>query len=172
MAAKARLKALKGRVHIKAWEKDPNFPDDRTKDIVIKDDYFCNLIVNTGKDSILKRLGGCGLSCFGEAGGIGVGDSTQAAALTDTDLIAASNKTWVDISTADKTYVRPTLFITADFGFAQANYTWNEVGLCDDQGTPGNSPAEGSDLWARQIDASPLVKTSSTRAIVEWQLTL
>jgi len=170
MAAE-RLKAMKGRVHIKAWEKNPEFPDDRTKDILIKDDVFCNLIVNTGKDSILRGMAGCGVACGGFAGGIGVGDSTQAAALTDTDLIAASNKLWVDISTADKTYVRPTIFLTADFGFSQANYTWNEVGLCDDQGTP-NSPTGGSSLWARQIDATPLVKTSSTRAIVEWQLTL
>lgn len=170
--AEERLKALKGRVHIKAWKKNPDFPDDRNKDILIKDTTFDNLIVNTGKDSILKRIGGTGLSCFGEAGGIGVGDSTQAAALTDTDLIAASNKYWKDISTADKTYVRPTLFITADFGFSVANFTWNEIGLCDDQGTPGNSPAEGSSLWARQIDGTPLVKDASKRAIVEWQLTL
>jgi hypothetical protein len=144
--AEERLKALKGRVHIMAWKKNPDFPDDRSKDIQIKDTTFDNLIVNVGKDSILKRLGGTGLSCFGEAGGIGVGDSTQAAALTDTDLIAASNKVWNDISTA--------------------------IGLCDDQGTPGNSPAEGSSLWARQVDGTPLVKDSSTRAIVEWQLTL
>ena len=162
---------IKGRIHIKAWEKNPKFPDDRSKDILIKDDIFDNLIVNTGKDSILKRLGGCGLSCFGEAGGIGVGDSTQAACLTDTDLIAATNLLWKDISTADKTYVRPTLFVTADFGFSQANFTWNEIGLCDDQGSP-NSPVGGSSLWARQVDGTPLVKTSSTRAIVEWQLTL
>jgi len=169
--AQERLKALKGRVHIKAWQMCSDHPDDRTKDILIKDDLFDNMIVNVGKDSILKRLGGCGLSCFGQAGGIGVGDSTQAAALTDTDLIAASNKTWKDISTACKTYVRPTLFLSADFGFSQANYTWNEIGLCDDQGTP-NSPAGGSSLWARQIDVTPLVKDATKRAIVEWQLTL
>ncbi len=166
------LKALKGKVHIKAWEKNPDFPDDRSKDILVKDDTFENLIVNTGKDTILKRIGGTGLTCFGEVGGIGVGDSTQVAALTDTDLVAASNKTWKDISTADKTYVRPTLFVTADFGFSEGNYTWNEIGLCDDQGTPGNSPTEGSSLMARQIDASPLVKDATKRAIVEWQLTL
>jgi hypothetical protein len=165
--AEERLKALKGRVRIKAWQ----LQDDGTE-IVIKDDTFDNLIVNTGKDTILKRIGGAGLTCFGEVGGIGVGDSTQTAALTDTDLVAASNKTWKDISTADKTYVRPTLFVTADFGFSQANYTWNEIGLCDDQGSPGNSPTEGSLLIARQIDATPLVKDATKRAIVEWQLTL
>lgn len=163
MAAE-RLKALKGRVHIKAWQKQPDGTEK-----VIKDTVFDNLVVNTGKDSILRRLGGLG--CSGQAGGIGVGDSTQAAALADTDLIAASNKTWKDVVICDVTYVRPTVFITADFGFSEGNYTWNEIGLCDDQGTP-NSPVGGSSMWARQIDASPLVKDVSTRAIVEWQLTL
>lgn len=164
--AEERLKALKGRIHIMAWQRN----DDGTETL-IKDDTFDNLIVNVGKDSILRGMAGCGITCGGFAGGIGVGDSTQAAALTDTDLIAAGNKTWVDISTADKTYVRPTLFVTADFGFSQANYTWNEIGLCDDQGTP-NSPVGGSSLWARQIDGTPLVKDATKRAIVEWQLTL
>ena len=170
--AEERLKALKGRVHIKAWQKNPDFPDDREQDILIKDTVFDNMIVNTGKDSILKRLGGCGLTGFGEVGGIGVGDSTQSPALTDTDLIAASNKYWKDIANVDKTYVRPTLFVTADFGFSVANFTWNEIGLCDNQGTSTYSPANGASLWARQVDASPLVKDASKRAIVEWQLTL
>ena len=75
------------------------------------------------------------------------------------------------VSTCDSTYVRPTLFVTADFGFAEANFTWNEIGLCDDQGTP-NSPVGGSKMWARQIDSSPLVKDVSKRAIVECQLPL
>ena len=165
--ASERLKALKGRVHIKAWQKL-----DDGSEVVIKDTTFDNLIVNTGKDSILRTLGGTGITCGGTVGSIGVGDSTQVAALGDTDLIAASNKYWKDIQNTDKTYVRPTLFITADFGFSVANFTWNEIGLCDDQGTPGNSPVEGSSLWARQIDASPLVKDATKRAIVEWQLTL
>lgn len=162
-----RLKALKGRIRIKAWQKQPDGTE-----VLIKDKTFDNLIVNTGKDSILRQLGGCGLTCGGTAGGIGVGDSTTAAALTDTDLVAASNKYWKDIVDVDKTYVRPTLFVTADFGFSEANFTWNEIALCDNQGTPGNSPVEGSKLWARQIDASPLVKDATKRAIVEWQLTL
>lgn len=163
--ASERLKALKGRVHIKAWQKQADGTEK-----VIKDTLFDNLIVNTGKDSILRQIGG--LSCGGQAGGIGVGDSTTAAALSDTDLIAASNKYWKDTAVCDSTYVRPTLFITADFGFAEANFTWNEIGLCDNQGSPGNSPVEGSKMWARQIDATPLVKDVSKRAIVEWQLSL
>jgi hypothetical protein len=160
-----RLKALKGRVHIKAWQKQSDGSEK-----LIKDTIFDNLIVNVGKDSILRTLGN--LSCGGTAGAIGVGDSTQAAALGDTDMVASSNKFWKEIVAADKTYVRPTLFLTTDFGFSQANFTWNEIGLCDTQGSPGDSPAEGSKLWARQIDGSPLVKDVSKRAIIEWQLTL
>ena len=55
-----RLKALKGRVHIKAWQKQPDGTEK-----VIKDTVFDNLIVNTGKDSILRQLGG--LTCAGQA---------------------------------------------------------------------------------------------------------
>jgi len=159
-----RLKAMKGKVHIKAWQKQED-----GSEIVIKDTTFDNLVVNVGKDSILRTLGA--LTCGGTAGAIGVGDSTQVAALADSDMIAASNKYWKDIAASDKTYVRPTLFLTTDFGFSEANFTWNELGICDNQGSP-NSPAGGSSLWARQIDASPLVKDVSKRAIVEWQLTL
>jgi|TARA_B110000263_G_C15268950_1_gene492485 hypothetical protein len=160
-----RLKAMKGKVHIRAWQKQSDGSEK-----LIKDTTFDNLVVNVGKDSILRTLGD--LTCGGTAGAIGIGDSTQAAALGDTDMVAASNKYWKPILAADKTYVRPTLFLTTDFGFSQANFTWNELGVCDDQGSPTSSPADGSGLWARQIDASPLVKDVSKRAIVEWQLTL
>jgi hypothetical protein len=106
-----KLKALKGRVHIKAWQKCPNFPDDRSKDIVVKDETFDNLIVNVGKDSMLRQLAGCGITCGGQAGGIGVGCSITAACAAQTDLIGAC-KTWKCISSADKTYARPTLFLS------------------------------------------------------------
>jgi hypothetical protein len=168
-ASTERLKALKGRVHIKAWEKNPEFPDDRSKDILIKDDEFCNLIVNAGKDSILKYLGGCGIcACSGSAGGIGVGCNSCAAAAGQTDLIGTC-KTWKTISTADKAYSQPTLFLSVDFGFSEANFTWNEIGLCDNQAT---TPALGASLWARQVDGTPLAKDNTKRAIVEWQLSL
>jgi|TARA_R110002124_G_scaffold46800_5_gene140058 hypothetical protein len=160
--ATERLKAMKGRIRIKAWQKQSDGSEK-----LIKDTTFDNLVVNTGKDSILRTLGA--IAAGGTVGAIGVGDSTQVAALGDTDMIAASNKYWKAVVTADKTYVRPTLFITADFGYSQANFTWNEIGLCDNQAA---DPASGALMWARQIDSSPLVKDVSKRAIVEWQLTL
>ena len=150
--------ALNGKVHIKAWEKQPDGTEK-----VVKDDTFKNLMVTVGKDAILQYLGNK-ITSLGYAKSIGVGDSTTAAAVSQTDLQASSNKLWIDILTANRIFATPTLFLSVDFGYSQANFTWNELGLRDAQSSPV--------LWARQIDSSPLVKTSSKRAIVEWQLTI
>ena len=147
--------ALNGHLRIKAWEKQA----DGTEKL-IKDDLIKNLIVNVGKDTIMKRLGN--MSGGGYAENIGVGDSSTAAAAGQTDLQASSNKTYKTIAGGDYIYTRPTLFMSVDFGYSEANYTWNEVALRDDNDV----------LIARQVDASPLVKTTSKRAIVEWQLSI
>jgi len=147
--------ALNGHLRIRAWEKQ----SDGTEKLV-KDDTIKNLIVDVGKDSIMKRLGN--MSGGGYAENIGVGDSTTAAAAGQTDLQASSNKTYKTIAGADYVYTRPTLFVSVDFGYSEANYTWNEICLRDNNDV----------LLARQVDSSPLGKTSSKRAIVEWQLSI
>jgi len=91
-----------------------------------------------------------------------VGDSTTAAAAGQTDLQASSNKTYKTVASGDYVYTRPTLFVSVDFGYSEANYTWNEICLRDNNDV----------LLARQVDASPLGKTTSKRAIVEWQLSI
>ena len=147
--------ALNGHLRIRAWEKQA----DGTEKLV-KDDTIKNLIVDVGKDSIMKRLGN--MTGGGYAENIGVGDSTTAAAAGQTDLQASSNKTYKTIAGADYVYTRPTLFVSVDFGYSEANYTWNEICLRDNNDV----------LLARQVDVSPLGKTSSKRAIVEWQLSV
>ena len=144
-----------GHLRIRAWEKQA----DGTEKLV-KDDTIKNLIVDVGKDSIMKRIGN--MTGGGYAENIGVGDSTTAAAAGQTDLQASSNKTYKTIAGADYVYTRPTLFVSVDFGYSEANYTWNEVCLRDNNDV----------LLARQVDASPLAKTTSKRAIVEWQLSI
>ena len=146
---------LNGHVRIRAWEKQDDGTELLVKDVTIK-----NLIVDSGKDSILKYLGNLSGGYYLQQ--IGVGDSTTTAALAQTDLQAVTNKYWKDISADGRVYVNPTLYVSTDFGYSEANYTWNEIGLRDNNNA----------LVARQIDGSPLVKTSSKRAIVEWQLTL
>ena len=148
---------LNGHVHIKAWEKQADGSEK-----LIKDDIIKNLIVTVGKDAILRYISN--ITGGGYADDIGVGDSTTAAAVGQTDLQASSNVLWKTIVTADRVFLTPTLYLSVEFGYSETNFTWNEMGLRDSQGTPV--------LWARQIDASPLVKTSSKRAIVEWQLSM
>ena len=147
--------ALNGHLRIRAWEKQA----DGTEKL-IKDDLIKNLIVDVGKDAIMKRI--ANMSGGGYATSIGVGDSTTAAASGQTDLQASSNKLFKTIAGSDYVYTRPTLFISVDFGYSEGNFTWNEIGLKDNNGV----------LLARQVDASPLGKTSSKRAIVEWQLSV
>ena len=147
--------ALNGHLRIRAWEKQA----DGTEKLV-KDDLIKNLIVNVGKDAVMKRLGN--MTGGGYVENIGVGDSTTAAASGQTDLQASSNKTYKTIAGGDYVYTRPTLFVSVDYGYSEANYTWNEVALRDNNDV----------LIARQVDASPLVKTTSKRAIVEWQLSI
>ena len=147
--------SLNGHLRIRAWEKQADGTEKLIKDTLIK-----NLIVNLGKDSVMKRIGN--MTGGGYIATIGVGDNTTAAAVGQTDLQASSNKVFKTIASGDYVYTRPTLFISVDFGYSEANYTWNEVGLKDNN----------SVLIARQVDASPLVKTTSKRAIVEWQLSI
>ena len=146
---------LNGHLRIRAWEKQPDGSEKLIKDAPIK-----NLIVDVGKDSIMKRIGN--MSGGGYVENIGVGDSTTAAASGQTDLQASSNKTFKTIAGGDYVYTRPTLFVSVDYGYTEANYTWNEIGLKDNNAV----------LVARQVDSSPLGKTTNKRAIVEWQLSI
>jgi hypothetical protein len=146
---------LNGHVRIRAWEKQPDGTEKEVYDKTIK-----NLVVDAGKVSILKYIGN--LSGGGYTNQIGVGDSTTAAGSSQTDLQASTNKYWKSIATADRVLLGTTLYLSVDFGYSEGNYTWNELGLRDNN----------SVMYARQIDGSPFVKTSSKRAIVEWQLSL
>ena len=105
---------LNGHVRIRAWEKQ----DDGTE-ILIKDSTIKNLIVDTGKDSILKYIGNISGGYYLQQ--IGVGDSTTAAGLGQTDLQAVTNKYWKDISADGRVYVNPTLYVSTDFGYFLAN---------------------------------------------------
>jgi len=155
---------LNGHVRVRAWKRLKNGGE-----VMVHDHTVKNLIVNVGKDSILKFIGGPTIACCTDSGfaeKIGVGDSSTAAALCQTNLLGVC-VLWKTIVTSDKVYVRPTLFMSVDFGYTCANFTWNELGLGDSNGDPPTGA-----LWARQTDCTPLVKDNTKRAIVEWQLSL
>lgn len=146
---------LNGHVRVRAWEKQEDGSEKQVYDKTIK-----NLVVDVGKETILKHIGN--MTGGGYANQIGAGDSTTAAATGQTDLQASTNKYWKNIDASDRVYVAPTLYVSTDFGYTEANYTWNELGLRDNNNV----------LIARQVDSSPLIKTNQKRAIVEWQLSL
>lgn len=124
-------------------------------------DWSRNMLMLVGKDSIMRRLGN--LSGGGYVAQLGTGDSTASVNDSQTDLQAAINKAWKSVVPAtDINYVRPTLFVQVNFGFTENNWTWNELGIRDNSNV----------MWARQIDGSPLPKTSAIAATLEWQLTL
>lgn len=149
------LVPLNGHVRVRAWEKQEDGTEKEVYDKTIK-----NLIVDAGKHSILKYIGN--ISGGGYADQVGVGDSTTAAAAGQTDLQASSNKYWKSIQAADRILLGETIYLSVDFGYTEGNFTWNELGLRDNNNV----------MYARQIDSSPFVKTNQKRAIVEWQLSL
>jgi len=124
-------------------------------------DWSKNLKMDLGIDAMGKRLGN--LSGGGYVTQIGVGDSTTPANSSQTDLQASTNKLWKTLNAStDVAYVRPTLFAQVSFGYTEANWVWNELGIRDNNNV----------MWARQVDSSPLSKTSSIAATVEWQFTI
>lgn len=123
--------------------------------------YKPNMLMDLGKDAAMKRLGN--LTGQGYIISIGTGDSTAAVNSAQTDLQAAVNKAWKTVTpSTDINYVRPTLFIQVNFGFTENNWTWNELGLRDNNNV----------MWARQVDGTPIIKTNLFGATVEWQLQL
>jgi len=94
---------LNGYVHIKAWEKQADGSEK-----LIKDDTIKNLVVTVGKDAILKFLGN--VTGGGYVDDIGVGDSTTAAAVGQTDLQGTA--VWKTIVTADRVFITPTLYVS------------------------------------------------------------
>jgi hypothetical protein len=96
-----------------------------------------NLLTIGGVSALWERLIGTSVTAFDNANAyLGVGDSTTAAADTQTDLQASLNKTR---KAMDATYPQHTdstsssgaksITYKATFGTADANYAWQEWGL-------------------------------------------
>ncbi len=88
-----------------------------------------NILLTAGITALLTLLQGGGGVAFNTANAyIGVGDSTTAAAIAQTDLQAATNKTRQLVSGAPTVSGNVGTWIAA-FGSAAANYAWQEWGL-------------------------------------------
>jgi hypothetical protein len=103
--------------------------------------HIGNLLMYGGVSCIWEALKGNGTATAGQAltyfsnaqAAIGVGDSSTAAAATQTDLQASSNKLRVAMDSTYPTHTdgvvsgSATITFQSTFATGQANYAWNEV---------------------------------------------
>jgi hypothetical protein len=86
-----------------------------------------NCLLNTGIDEMWDLICGDSANHFNNAGAqIGVGDSNTAAAATQTDLQAATNKTYKSMDSGYPVSTAQKATFKASFGAGEANYAWNE----------------------------------------------
>lgn len=93
-----------------------------------------NLLLNEGIAELLDLAIGVGTpTAFNNANArLGVGDSAAVEAATQTDLQAATNKTYKAMSASYPSRATQTVTWRAVFASAEANYAWNE--FCVDNG--------------------------------------
>ena len=89
-----------------------------------------NCLLNTGIDEVWDLVTGVVSGAThiydNAAATIGVGDSTTAADATQTDLQAATNKTYKAMEAGYPTSTTQKATFKSSFGSADANYAWNE----------------------------------------------
>jgi hypothetical protein len=86
-----------------------------------------NCLLNSGIDEMWDLITGGSSNHFDNTDSrIGVGDSTTAADPTQTDLQAASNKTYNGMESGFPTSTSQKATFKASFGDSEANYDWNE----------------------------------------------
>jgi hypothetical protein len=86
-----------------------------------------NCLLNTGIDEMWDLITGASSDYFNNANAqIGVGDSSTAADPSQTDLQAATNKTYKGMESGYPTSTNQKATFKSSFGDSDANYAWNE----------------------------------------------
>lgn len=97
-----------------------------------------NLLLNEGITQMLNLLIGTAVTNYSSTNArIGVGDSTTAAAPTQTGLVSATNRFWRPMDATFPQVINQTVTFRSAFGVNEANFAWNEftiVNTADDMG--------------------------------------
>jgi hypothetical protein len=120
-----------------------------------------NVLLNEGIAEMLDLLiAAAGTTAYNNANArIGVGDSTTAAAATDTGLIAATNVLFKGMLTGFPTRTGQTVTFKSEFTGTEANFVWNEWSV--DNGSTRNRNlnrkvqslgTKTSGTWTLQVD--------------------
>jgi hypothetical protein len=84
-------------------------------------------LLNSGVNALVTLGVGSAFNAFDNANAyLGVGDSSAAFAVTQTDLQASVNKTYKAMDGGFPTLSAPAATFEATFGMSDANYAWNE----------------------------------------------
>jgi hypothetical protein len=99
-----------------------------------------NLLLNEGIGELLDLLIGVGGTAFSNANAyIGVGDSDTAAAATQTDLQASTNKLYKAMSSSYPSRTNQTITFRAAFGSTDANHAWKEFTVANGSSGTGKN---------------------------------
>lgn len=116
-------------------------------------------LVDAGRNHMVQATIGAGVTAFNNANShIGVGDSTTAHAVGQTDLQAAANKMRKAMDATYPSGGTNVLTFRATFGTGDANFTWNEWGIFN--------AASGGTMLSRKVES--LGTKTSTQT---WQFT-
>ena len=120
-----------------------------------------NILVNAGINAMLTLLAGGGGTAFNNANAyIGVGDSSTAAAASQTDLVAASNKLRKAMNASYPTYgTSQQIVFQSDFGSSEANFAWNEFAVFN--------ASSGGTMLNRKVSAEGTKTSGQT-----WRVTV
>lgn len=119
-----------------------------------------NLLVTVGITVLLNLLKGDADTTFSNANArLGVGDSSTAAAVGQTDLQAATNKLRKAMNATYPIDTAPTIDFQSTFGSAEANFAWNEVGTFN--------AASGATMLNRVVTALGTKTSGATWTLTE-----
>lgn len=122
-------------------------------------------LTNAGRDFIAAAIINSGPPTFftNANAHIGVGDSSNVFAASQTDLQASSNKVRVGMDSSFPTIAANVLTFQATFGTAVGNFAWNEWGVFN--------AASAGVMFDRKVESNG-VKTSGQIWVFQVQLTI
>lgn len=119
-----------------------------------------NLLTTAGATALWTALSGGAITAFSNANAkLGVGDSTTAAAASQTDLQAATNKLRKAVDATYPTISGATMTFQATFATTDANWAWQEVAAFN--------AATGGTMLNRKVQSLGTKTSADT-----WVLTL
>lgn len=138
-------------------------PGDESSPLVLKDTFEAhNLFLTSGITEMFKLVAGISANVFDNTHAqVGIGDSTTAAAAGQTDLQAATNKTYKAMDASYPQMSGADLVFKATFGTGDANYAWEEFvikhsssAICLDRGVSAMGTKTSAGTWVCTVTLS------------------